>query len=232
MKERPILFSAPMVQAILSDEKTQTRRLAKDVPPKPAANRHENHKQKHPEPYLDSYCSANRFKNKLNPRGMSENWCWWQIDDRQCLPMFKVPFVPGDKAWVREAWSHTGTGVWRVGDAYMARDGKLVYRADGDIPGAGWFPSIHMPRAFSRITLEITDIRVQKLQDISEEDARAEGAPFEDCWPTYRQSFEALWDNINGAGAWGGSMGLCPCLQACRTVRPRRFVTLRSSIWF
>ena len=59
-----------------------------------------------------------------------------------------------------------------------------------------------MPRWASRITLEITEVRVERLQDISEDDARAEGVEYEDCWTTYRQAFEGLWCKINGSGSW------------------------------
>jgi hypothetical protein len=102
-------------------------------------------------------------------------------------------------------------------------NGKVVYRADDDTPG-GWFPSIHMPREFARIFLKVTDVRVERLRDISEDDAMAEGiqsrerrnagltmAPITvfglggdtDYAPTAVSAFSDLWESINGAGSWG-----------------------------
>jgi hypothetical protein len=109
--------------------------------------------------------------------------------------------APGDLLWVRETWAGHASGV------DYAADFAAVSR-----PQAGpWRPSIHMPRWASRITLRITDIRVERLQDISEDDARAEGA--EPCtstgWHgqnivvmTARELFAELWNKINGPGAW------------------------------
>ena len=94
----------------------------------------------------------------------------------------------------------------------MSYHGKPVYRATGDDGESKWTPSIHMPRWASRITLEITDVRIERLQDISEEDAIAEGppglkfpAPPGSYWVTVdgrRQAFRSLWESINGPGSW------------------------------
>ncbi|GBQ46459.1 hypothetical protein AA18895_0770 [Acetobacter ghanensis DSM 18895] len=106
---------------------------------------------------------------------MSEDWCWWTEDDR-CGPYVgKCPYIPSDLLWVRETWSHTGQGVWKVSDVYQALGGDIVYRADENDGAIGYFPSIHMPRWASRLTLRVTNIRAERLQDISEDDARAEG---------------------------------------------------------
>jgi hypothetical protein len=220
MRERPILFSAPMVRAILEGRKSQTRRIVKPQPVQPAADCHPKNVAKHPAPYLDAYCSQR--KTPENPRGMSDQWCWWQVDDRQCLPMFRCPYgQPGGRLWVRETWARNTN---QVSDTHM--DTSVVYRADGekraqnngtDLP---WRPSIHMPRWASRILLEITGVRVERLQKISEADAQAEGIewnpnldPLGPCkWRHYGQpntgiypassSFETLWKSINGAGSW------------------------------
>ncbi|WP_159392819.1 hypothetical protein [Methylobacterium sp. C1] len=158
--------------------KTQTRRVLKDeIREAPGMDAvHPKNTIKHPAPYLDSYCSGPR--SPLNPRGMSDQWCWWTRDDRQCLPTFRVPFVPGDRLWVKETWCHTGEGVWSVRDSHTALDGRVIYRADDERrdPGIKWFSSLFLPRFRSRLTLLVTDVRVERLQDISREDAVAEGA--------------------------------------------------------
>ena len=188
--DRPILFSGEMVRAILDRRKTQTRRVIK------------------PQPYVDA----------------NGNACWKNSNFGQDLkrtPLFKslaspipcsstkrvlCPYgAPGDQLWVRETWGHTGTGVWSVGQVYYAQDGGIIYRADHPNAAGSWFSPLHMPRFASRITLRITDIRVERLYDISEEDARAEGANFvdykiESCpgLGTYKEGFTRLWRDING----------------------------------
>jgi hypothetical protein len=112
---------------------------------------------------------------------------------------------PGDTLWVRETWGHTGTGVWKVGQVYYAQDGGIIYRADHPNAAGSWFSPLHMPRFASRITLRITDIRVERLQDISEDDAKAEGVKPLDYAAHHvaagcgaRIAFEQLWTTING----------------------------------
>lgn len=134
MKERPILFSGPMVRAILAGRKTQTRRVV-----------------------------------KLNDAGrVARGGRQWHIDDDHAA--LACPYgQPGDRLWVRETWArayvHQALSEHYV---YAAGDNSTDY-------GGPWKPSIHMPRAASRITLEVTDVRVERLQDISEADAIAEG---------------------------------------------------------
>ena len=158
-KERPILFSAPMVRAILDGSKTQTRRVAKEF---------------NGMPNLDG----------ILRRYPHQNGC----------PYGK----PGDRLWVRETWAHERDGTGCPDDT------GILYRAtdpgwDDEETGLRWRPSIYMPRRASRILLEITDVRVQRLQEIGDEDARAEGCePF--AYP--RDRFQGLWDTIHGSGAW------------------------------
>lgn len=166
--ERPILFSAPMVRALLAGAKTQTRRAL-----------------------------------KFNDSGhVVKGGRKWHPDDPAVLIACPYGHV-GDMLWVREtaAFAEFSGGL------------RLVnYRAtpDGDPTGVTWRPSIHMPRWASRISLRITNIRVERLQSISEEDAKAEGVKVRDIvYPdeprsaySYVEQYRLLWDSINGAGSW------------------------------
>lgn len=208
MADRPILFSGPMVRAILDGRKTQTRRVVKDVPDMPAPDCHPSHTPKHPAPYLDAYCGEQ--KTSANPRGMGRNWHWWQVDDRPGVVAFRLPYAPGDRLWVRESWNMSGLG-WNRPQAGL---GKLHYRAtdEGQWKNywGAWRPSIHMPRWASRLTLTVTDVRVQRVQEISSADAIAEGCAAYanstsiDCdTPDPRDDFRTLWDNLNAKRGFG-----------------------------
>ncbi len=227
MKERPILFSAPMVRAILEGRKTQTRRIVKD----------EDWKMVFYDDECDSWCGSNEVDFMNDPHAK----------------VIKCPYgVPGDRLWVKETF------------ALCEADGpKWFYRADSDddgtipylVSGAGgygggvgamkvdrWKPSIFMPRWASRITLEIEAVRVERLQEISEDGAVAEGVFFKDygracahwgqwqdagdcpaapathpqrpgwswkettspkeCLGSARFAYGNLWESINGAGSW------------------------------
>ncbi|QXG35532.1 hypothetical protein [Pseudomonas viridiflava] len=196
IKERPILFSAPMVRAILSGQKTVTRREVK----KKAA--------------LD--CLAAGFEPAFLALPGNADLC----------PYGKV----GDQLWVRETWYCDHFEVMHgpylkpddldIGEAL--NDGTLVYAADGLAPyeqeQPTWKPSIHMPRWACRILLEVTDVRVERLNAISDVQALAEGVQLYtdhaelgnwyhvDGIETYsaepRKSFELLWSLINGADSW------------------------------
>jgi hypothetical protein len=195
MKERPILFSAPMVRAILDGSKTQTRRVVKGA----------------------DYFAVGwpcKFGDPCN-----DAHCLYSHADGKHLTVMRSPYgQPGDRVWVRETWAQVGS----------VDPGYLTYRATypkclpmhmqnvpADIKDAGykWTPSIHMPRWASRIDLEITGVRVERLQDISEADAIAEGAPpshrsidrisREFGYKDFPRSWYAqLWDQINGPGSW------------------------------
>jgi hypothetical protein len=130
----------------------------------------------------------------------------------------------GDRIWVRETWCHTGTGVWSIGDAALAHDGQVAYRATDNVicdTGFRWWPSIHMPRWACRTILEITDICVERVQDIAEAGALAEGLrkfphkldfayAFEDSdrhgYGSPVGAFGALWDSLYGARGQGWSV--------------------------
>lgn len=226
MTDRPILFSAPMVRALLDGRKTQTRRVLKDVPTSPGDDAlNPNCQIRHEHAYLDAYCSANR--TPLNPRGMSSKWCWWTRDDRQCLPVFDVRFAPGNRLWVKETW-RTEARHDAVKPTELPRDALISFDADylqepNDGCRGRTRVSIHMPRWASRLTLTMTDVRVQRLQQISEADCIAEGPPelremrglgrpldgvmvVDPAQPHVgmapRTWYRELWDAINGLGAW------------------------------
>lgn len=182
MKERPILFSAPMVLAILEGRKTVTRRIAKP--------------RKQPS-LLDGQWSDSYVLDEGNRE--------WLMRDN--------PYgQPGDRLWVRETCFINGDG----------EGSQVIYRADplpcweGEESEIRWRPSIHMPRWASRILLEITDVRVERLQDISEVQAMAEGAKCADratgrevLFPdqsqhigSWKLHFQDIWESINGPGSW------------------------------
>lgn len=178
-----MIFNGEMVRAILDGRKTQTRRLMK-IQPKPC--NHSNWPEHSPITQWKSdstgwYCG-------VCANGIS-------IDHRQRAKAIFCPFgAIGDRIWVRETFGDCGE--------------RLVYRADTD-DGAKckverWTPSIHMPRWASRILLEITDVRVERLNSISEEDAKAEGAPTECCviGDKHFLGFRSLWKNIYGDDSW------------------------------
>jgi hypothetical protein len=216
MTDRPIIFSGPMVRALLDGRKTQTRRVLDNVPPQPATDCHPKHVQRHPAPYLDSYCGDR--PSPTNPRGMSDWWCWWQVDDRACLPQFRVRYVPGDRLWVRESWQRAceldcnDQPAGELQTFYMADGEPFVRYLDPDTDqwrdGLKWRPSIHMPRWASRLTLIVEAVKVERLQDISEADAQAEGVePIMEAPGVPRDdkhiiAFMQLWERLHGDGAW------------------------------
>lgn len=217
MDEKPILFSTPMIRALLSGKKTQTRRIMK------------------PQMEYGDQCGfpswyfpSGRESGILYPNGKEEI-------------LLKCPYgQPGSRLWVRETFAIVPRTAYarsidvqqviRKDDPY--NHDAAVFRADWDLsPPGRWRASIHMPRWASRIILEITDIRVERLQDISEEDAVAEGLtaitkdngrtvkygiPDRDGlpgtdntgWPWTRWTIDPriaymrLWEDINGLGSW------------------------------
>jgi hypothetical protein len=105
---------------------------------------------------------------------------------------------PGDRLWVREAWAYWGS---------FPDDGWVIYRADADKYGVTWKPSIYMPKKYARIWLDIAAVRVERVQDITEEDVLAEGCGLvpwssEHDWPR-TAGFAELWDGINKKRGFG-----------------------------
>mgnify|MGYP001193109877 CR=1 FL=1 len=191
MTERGILMSAPMVRAILEGRKTQTRRIVKAPRGWPQY----------------SHC---------DPFTMPPAVWWWNGEhERVGIRQECSHGVPADRLWVREAFMHDpATYCWEASVSIPAIPASTIYRADCVDPRGGrWSPSIHMPRSLSRITLEITDVRVERLQDISDADAVAEGVQVDECghaihegdpiaWGGARGAYSMLWDRLNGAGSW------------------------------
>lgn len=174
MTERPIIFSAPMVRAIIDGSKTQTRRVAK--------------------------LTVNGY---VKEPGGNRRWHTADFDARLACPYGQ----PGDRLWVRETWRHVeGGAVYdAVGGLMDAFDPETIYRADRPHALGPWKPAIHMPRWASRITLEITEVRIERLQDIDEKDAVAEGVANSLHTPGgrfARENFAHLWWAIHGDGSW------------------------------
>jgi hypothetical protein len=162
MKERPILFSGPMVRAIMAGRKTQTRRVI----------------------------GLTQFGRSDTPgydwtfrgtRNGGRGGLWQDFRHEQMLRLCKFG-TPGDRLWVRETFSDSE---------------PVFYRADGiaNDSDVRWKPSIFMPRELSRLTLEIVAVRVERVQEITDDDARAEGVDI----GLARWGFVQLWDSINAA---------------------------------
>ena len=210
MTDRPIIFSAPMIQALLAGRKTQTRRVLKQTWSSDA-----------------QICKVgSRWDWRLGTRGGE----------------VKVPFAIGDRLWVREAWrsmegqdqfSGAQIGAQCLEAGYKRAWSPVQYEADGSRDN--WLPDphtfgtkpgrlrapIHMPRWASRLTLVVTDVRVQRVRDISEDDAIAEG-----CRPFFDKAnpemitgpngthhpmmplkgpidaFRSLWNTLHAPDAW------------------------------
>ncbi len=180
MKEHPIIFSTEMVKAILDGRKTQTRRVIKSQPP--------------------------RHWDAVKPIGWT--WCFYKLDDPDFHGYVKRPYGQvGDWLWVRE------THTYICNPDSESDDGVVLYKASANEVQRGiykWRPSIFMPRWASRITLEIVNIRIERLQEISEEDAKAEGIavgrtgrylPGNCDYATW--AFHILWDSINAKRGYG-----------------------------
>lgn len=166
MKVSPILFSVPMVRALMDGRKTQTRRV------------------------LDGWTDA--------PPAYVEGGVITALDERDRPYRWPRTHAVGDLLWVREAWADVLGIIYRAD--YPEND--PAYR-----PQKGWHPSIFMPRIASRLTLLVTDVRVQRVQAITRGDAMDEGCPF----PNMRDGddphrwYADLWGQINGAGSWAAN---------------------------
>lgn len=192
MKERPILFSGPMVRAILEGRKTQTRRIVKKQP------------RVDPETgdWLSTYSDGSEQRLPI---------AWWM----ELKLGFDCPYgQPGDRLWVRETWrpkSHQFPTGWPW--EYKATCTQDLTPSDGP-----WRPSIHMPRAASRLLLEITDMRIERLDEINFTESIVEGIEYvlnDAGHPIFKnylteefdirnpsRSFMSLWASIHGPESW------------------------------
>lgn len=204
MTERPIPLRDWEVLAILQGRKEQTRRVMNPQPAPFVQSTPDRHPTTRTDPYIDAYCGER--KTVENPRGMSRDWHWWTADNRLGRLVARCPYgQPGDMLWVREAHALSANPdlkPWYRLDHPEARSG-------GPRVDVKWRPSIHMPRWASRITLRITDVRVERLQDVSRQDCVAEGCdgghgsiPRYPYSATPREHFHHIWNSINGPGAW------------------------------
>lgn len=232
VKERPILFSGPMVRALLDGTKTQTRRIV----------------------------ALPRSRGSFVLEDHGDGWWPYQSDDGEsslCDDGMEHPCTcpygrPGDQLWVRETHAPQADcwGAWERATQGAGGEPPILHFAADFRPFQNdrgqtvykpfiekWRPAIHMPRWASRIDLEVTSVRVERLQDISDEDARAEGitAHRKGGWhweqppagiegtnhfgfATARDAFGALWESINGAGSWAANPWLW--VVEFRRIRP------------
>ena len=199
MSDKPIIFSAPMVRALLAGRKTQTRRVLKPQP---------------------------EFRGGCGDWHDAEEWGWETEDGDQLSVLDIAPngYHRGDRLWVREAWRFDIE--WDdCKPSDFDRADAICYEADGHHETRAWGhpfnlgrlrSPIHMPRWASRLTLTVTDVRVQRLQDISEADAVAEGVDavtMEDvprqAAMSRRSDFTTLWNSIHGPKAWDANPWVC-----------------------
>jgi hypothetical protein len=192
MKHTPILFSTAMVQAILDGRKTQTRRVVKPQP--------------------DGFVDDPHYETIVPYNGKIVNGLPLAKSVGGLSPAIKCPYgQPGDVLWVRETWCPDF-----IDEVVM----RYVYKADNNEDRWKWKPSIHMPREAARLFLRIKSVRVERLLEISEEDALAEGigrikVPHRNYELVYRDylhhgvffpvplpSFTSLWQSINGPESW------------------------------
>lgn len=205
MNEKPVLFSAEMVRAILEGRKTQTRRVIRDI-----------------DKWDRAYLNDSRRVGK--PVGEVEFFYYPSCGGGKIEPPYGRS---GDSLWVRETWG-TEIQYGGVRPSRLPSDIKIFYRTDGEGQRGldRWRPSIFMPRWASRITLMVTNVRVERVQDISEDDAIAEGIQRFDYGPdsykpeyrticfgtqelalgamhtTAKGAFSRLWDSINSKSGY------------------------------
>jgi hypothetical protein len=189
MKEHPIIFNGEMVRAILAGRKPQTRCMMKPQPDD------EWHPIGWPHGSLEAHLYAPIKINKRTGEEYPGDEVFGVANEDSG---WVSPYgMPGDQLWVKETFSVIEDRViFRASLAEGVNDGcKFI-----------WKPAIFMPRRFSRITLEIVSVRVERLQQISEEDAKVEGIIAEGLSPEgdwcSRECYKRLWKNINGKGSW------------------------------
>lgn len=190
MSEKPILFNGEMVRAILDGRKTQTRRVIKPQPPREAV-----------------ICGPEWFTLTITLVGKDG-------EERPGNPVYgfysddgewgiKCPYQPGDILWVRETWQKCGTTyIYR---ADKENRGSAAYYNEYANLNKGWRPSIHMPREAARLFLRVVNVRAERLQDITESDAKAEGcdANIPDGMPSAVAWFHEVWERLHANRGFG-----------------------------
>ncbi|MGA6536901.1 hypothetical protein ACPEH7_01955 [Stenotrophomonas sp. NPDC101269] len=196
MRERPILFNGADVRALLAGQKTQARRVVKPQPPTPEDVR--------ALAGIDYCWLPPSWPGANQHRVGGPVWAVRKLMGQE--PEITCPFgQPGDRLWVREAFCD----VWDQDRDRWSDPARYYYRADGveiqDVDGDGparWTPSIHMPRRACRLVLEITAVRVERLQAISTQDCLAEGITTRfkvaDAADELRIQFRDLWNDAGG----------------------------------
>lgn len=226
MADRPILLSSPMVLALLAGRKTQTRRIISHIRTcaipgsRPIT--------------LTGDDLATVFADASDFRRMDGNiWSWksapfsWQEGAAVTSWLAHIGYGVGDHLWVRESYWQRGhwietPGLTKQGHvkwSFVPADDDIRFdRPDGEVrlgrhhrdpSTVAWHKRLarFMPRKYSRITLDVTDVRVERLQDISRGDAMEEGCPFPNMakGPNPVDWYANLWNSINGAGAWASN---------------------------
>lgn len=213
MTDRPIIFSAPMVRALLDGRKTQTRRLLRLTPPDDADT-------------VRAWFAPAHVPVEGVPNQWAESGLWASKSGSHSYNRYvgALPYRPGDRLYVREAW-RTHKVSDELKPSMLTGEGRVWFDADRDNcdQHGRRRAAMHMPRWASRLTLFVEDVRVQRLQEISEADVIAEGAPLDpdhrDCTqdgsnpfmcvgdrPWTNQSprawYHRLWDSLHGADSW------------------------------
>lgn len=202
VKERPVLFKAEMVRAILDGRKTQTRRIVKA-------------KDSEPERCITLKTLMRNIQEWRQQEGR-----WFGIDGWDTLVFADCPYGQvGDHLWVKETWTPDHADFYPhfplcyradFGPEYERENGKVWSSEQNAWFPFKWRPSIFMPRWASRITLEITSVRVERLREISEQDAASEGVKWRtgnpgECRTCARGAFMDLWESINGKDSWAAN---------------------------
>lgn len=195
MKERPILFNGEMVRAVLDGRKTQTRRVITT-----------NKK------WADEIHLVEQRDSSLWPYN---GWHDSIQGPDGCEHLIPCPYgVPGDRLWVRETWRLSTSDDCACYDPCRCKSGVPIYKAHNDCGEETWKPSIYMPRWASRILLEVVQVRVQRVQEITPADAIAEGIPPVRLGEQFSEDafdfasievwkFRKLWDSINAKRGFG-----------------------------
>ena len=212
-RERPLLMSGPLVVATLQGRKTRTRRV---ITPQPPEGVDRIVVERYVPAIVDKFGELQPGPEIFGAYDLSGEWG------------VRCPYgEPGDRLWVRETWrpDRMRDGEWDC-DVFYAADGvtrRIDENTISELDGSDWIrpkqadrgnvPGIHMPRWASRLLLEVTEIRVERLHEITEDDAQAEGIVFDGRWwlgaphpikghakvfPTAVQAFQSLWNAING----------------------------------